>query len=335
MFVFLLDAIRSHYPKQKPGDLLMLQCSNGNGMKSFVVSLIALVFWTVMIPAAEADNNGHEWITRTVKAPRVTQGFFDSRAAGTRISYHIYLPAEYTGNPQQRFPVAYWLHGSGGVLPGVAPLARYADKSIKDKKVPPFIIVFVNGLENGMYVNWKDGSTPLETIIVEELIPHIDATYRTIATRDGRLLDGYSMGGYGAARFGFKYPELFASVSMMGAGPLQAELTSGAPRKKKRAITVLQKTYGGDQSYFLQVSPRTLAAENAQRIAETVRLRMVIGSIDETYTNNLQFHEYLQGLGIPHEWIVLPGVGHNTMATLRALGDRHWAFYRAAFGHAK
>ncbi len=308
---------------------------NLNRMKSFVVSLIALLFWVTAFPSANADSKNHQWITRAVKAPRVTQGFFDSRAAGARISYHIYLPAEYSANPQKRFPVAYWLHGSGGVLPGVAPLARYADKSIKDKKVPPFIIVFVNGLENGMYVNWKDGSTPLETIIVEELVPHIDATYRTIATRDGRLLDGYSMGGYGAARFGFKYPELFASVSMMGAGPLQADLKADAPRKKKRALIVLETTYGGDQSYFLQVSPRTLAAENAQRIAETVRLRMVIGSIDETYANNLQFHEYLQGLGIPHEWIVLPGVGHNTMATLRALGDRHWAFYRAAFEPVK
>ena len=135
-------------------------------MKSFVFSLIALVLWVGAIPAAKADSQNHEWITRAVKAPRVTQGFFDSRAAGARISYHIYLPAEYSANPQQRFPVAYWLHGSGGVLPGVAPLARYAEKSIKGKKVPPFIIVFVNGLENVMYVNWKNGSTPLETIIV-------------------------------------------------------------------------------------------------------------------------------------------------------------------------
>jgi endo-1,4-beta-xylanase len=64
-----------------------------------------------------------------------------------------------------------------------------------------------------MYVDWKDGSAPMETIIVKELVPHIDATYRTIATREGRLLDGYSMGGYGAARLGFKYHDLFLAVA--------------------------------------------------------------------------------------------------------------------------
>jgi hypothetical protein len=44
------------------------------------------------------------------------------------------------------------------------------------------------------------------------------------------------------------------------------------------------------------------------------------------------FHTHLQGLGIPHEWIVLDGVDHDPLKTLRALGDRHWAFYREAFG---
>jgi acetyl esterase/lipase len=58
---------------------------------------------------------------------------------------------------------------------------------------------------------------------------------------------------------------------------------------------------------------------------------MVIGDRDETYANNRAFHEHLEALGIPHEWIVLPGVGHDPMAVLKALGDQHWAFYRVAF----
>jgi endo-1,4-beta-xylanase len=49
-------------------------------------------------------------------------------------------------------------------------------------------VVFVNGLVEGMYVDWKDGSAPLETVIVKDLVPHIDATWRTIAMREGRML---------------------------------------------------------------------------------------------------------------------------------------------------
>ncbi len=293
------------------------------------VAIAAILLWAVARPSFAGAL---EWVTRPVAAPRVTQNFFNSDAAGTRISYHIYLPAAYAEMPQRQFPVVYWLHGSGGGEAGIPIFSRYVDKAIGRGDVPPFIVVFVNGLKLGMYVDWKDGSAPMETIIVRELLPHIDKTYRTIADRGGRLLDGFSMGGYGAARFGFKYPELFASVSLMGAGPLQANLTADAPRMKKRAEDTLRRTYGNDPAYFIEVSPRTLAAENARQIAETVRVRMVIGSRDETFANNKAFHQYLETLGIPHEWIVLDKVGHSAEAVLRALGDRQWAFYRAAFG---
>jgi hypothetical protein len=58
----------------------------------------------------------------------------------------------------------------------------------------------------------------------------------------------------------------------------------------------------------------------------------VIGDRDETYANNVAFHEHLASLGIAHEWRVLRGIGHDPMAVLRGLDDAHWAFYRRAFG---
>lgn len=301
---------------------------------AIILSLLAAVVVSVSSHAVQAATNLQlEWVTPAVSAPRVTQGFFDSRAGGVRVSYHVYLPAQYALEPERRFPVVYWLHGSGGGVGGIPRLSQHVDAAISAGKVQPFIVIFVNGLKNGMYVDWKDGSAPLETMIVRELVPHVDATYRTIANRQGRLLDGFSMGGYGAARFGFKFPELFATVSIMGAGPLQVDLQGNAPRAtKQRAADVLNASYGGDPAFFLQVSPRTLAAQNARVIAQSVRVRMVIGSRDETFDNNLAFHEHLKALGIPHAWIVLDGVGHDPMATLNALGDQHWAFYRAAFG---
>ena len=50
---------------------------------------------------------------------------------------------------------------------------------------------------------------------MKDLIPHIDATYRTIADRGSRWVEGFSMGGFGAAHLGFKYPEIFGAVSIM------------------------------------------------------------------------------------------------------------------------
>lgn len=272
-----------------------------------------------------------DWLTPVVEAPRVSYHTFDSKAAATRISYHLYRPAAYDTAPNQRFPVVYWLHGSGGGVRGIAPLARQVDKAIEAGEAPPFMVVFVNGLRLGMYVDWRDGSVPMETIIVRELVPHIDDRYRTIATRDGRMLDGFSMGGYGAARLGFKFPEVFASVSIVGAGPLQPTLTQTPRASGRTAADLLQQVYGGDPEYFTTVSPRQQAAANAATIARGSRVRMIIGSRDETLRNNEDFHAHLVRLGIPHEWIVVEGVGHDPLGIQQAMGERYWDFYRQAF----
>lgn len=297
---------------------------------------VVLSLFTVASPAQRpraAASAGFDlnWVTRAVEGPRVAHRTFRSAAAGTDVSYHIYVPAAYEREPTRRFPVVYWLHGSGGGLPGIPQLARRVDAAIAAGQVPPMLVVLVNGLEQGMYVDWRDGSAPVESVLATDLVAHIDATYRTIATRAGRLLDGFSMGGYGAARFGFKYPERFGAVSIMGAGPLQETLSNTPRASPVSAAQLLQRVYGGEQAQFLAVSPRRLAEVRAATLRAGSLIRVVVGDQDETYANNRAFHEHLQRLGIPHEWTVLPGVPHNPNGVLDALGDTHWAFYRKAF----
>ena len=286
-------------------------------------------------PAQRVESqSGKAWVTPEVKASRVSFHTFDSDAAKGKVSYHIYTPAASDSEGQRRFPVVYWLHGSGGGLAGLAKVAAQFNAAIEAGKTPPCFVVFVNGLVEGMYVDWKDGSAPMETMIVREIVPHIDASYRTIATREGRLLDGYSMGGYGAARLGFKYTDLFRAVSIMGGGPLQAELIQAPRAGRQRAAEILKQVYGGDQEYFKSVSPRQLAEQNVKAIIESSYIRMVCGDQDETFDNNLAFHEHLDRLAIPHRWTVLKGIDHNPMRTLEALGDSNWEFYRLAFDEA-
>jgi poly(3-hydroxybutyrate) depolymerase len=272
------------------------------------------------------------WVTRAVAAPRVSFHTFDSASTKTPVSYHLYAPAAYEREPERRFPVVYWLHGSGGGLPGIPSVARHFDAAIEAGKAPPCLVVFVNGLEMGMYTDWSDGSAPVESMIVKDLVAHIDATRRTIATREGRMLDGFSMGGYGAARLGFKFPEVFRAVSMMGAGPLQEALTQTPRASAMQAEELLARVYGGSQERFRRESPRAFAAKSAEQIAKGSLVRMVIGDRDDTFRNNIDFHTHLESLEIPHEWIVLKGVEHDPQATLKALGDDNWAFYRKAFG---
>ena len=54
-------------------------------------------------------------------------------------------------------------------------------------------------------------AAPVETAFTQDLIQHVDSTYRTLASRDGRVVGGYSMGGYGAIRYSLAHPDLFVS----------------------------------------------------------------------------------------------------------------------------
>jgi enterochelin esterase-like enzyme len=309
--------------------------------KAFLRSLFLGFTPSLLLFAAEAAKPKSQpqpasasplWVTKAITAPRVTHHVFTSKSAKAEVSYHLYRPAAYEADGGRRFPVVYWLHGSGGGLPGIPSVAKRFDAAIEAGKLPPCLVVFVNGLEMGMYVDWADGSAPVESVIVRDLLPQVDATYRTIAKREGRLLDGFSMGGYGAARLGFKYPELFRSVSIVGAGPMQTELKSTPRASRIQAEDLLKRAYGGEQAVFQEVSPRKFAQLNAQKITQESLVRMVIGEKDETLGNNEDFHRHLEGIGISHGWTIVPGIGHEPERVFAALGDANWEFYRKAFG---
>ncbi|MBI2515950.1 MAG: esterase family protein [Opitutae bacterium] len=301
----------------------------------FLVLLPLSVWCAAFLPARAAnDRAAPEWITAQVRAPQVQQCTFVSAAAGTKVSYHLYTPEAYKTEPARRFPVIYWLHGSGGGLRGIAPLAAHFDAAIRAGKLPPVIVVFPNGLAESMWCDSPDGRAPMETVVIKELIPHIDATHRTLATRAGRLIEGFSMGGYGSARLGLKHPELFCAVSLLGAGPLQQEFDpDDTPRSEPaHAQRLFAQVWGGEQTRFKAQSPWELAGQHAAaKSPPPLLMRQVVGDRDGTLANNRRFDARLTALKIPHTFTVLPGVGHNTRAVFAALGEANWKFYRAAF----
>ena len=85
-----------------------------------------------------------------------------------------------------------------GLLAGI-------NAAITAGKLPPLIFVIVNGGRFTRYYDSLDRTVMMETTLIRELIPHIDATYRTVATRGGRAVQGGSMGGMGTLKFAFKY----------------------------------------------------------------------------------------------------------------------------------
>jgi enterochelin esterase-like enzyme len=287
-------------------------------------------------PQAENKADRSLWVTPAVRANRVKQCTFESTAAKTKVSYHIYTPEIYHKDKERRFPVLYWLHGSGGGLAGIKPLSEFFDEAIRKEKIPPMLIVFPNGMASSMWCDSKDGKVPMEQVVIQELLPLVDRDFRTIAKREGRLIEGFSMGGYGAARLGFKHPEMFAAISILAGGPLDLEFkgprATGNPKERE---SILQNTFGGDLDYYKAQSPVTAAEIYSATVKDKTRVRMAVGARDNTAELNRAYSEHLKKLKITHDFTEVPGVTHDTLALLKGLGDANWVFYRKAFDEDK
>lgn len=145
-------------------------------------------------------------------AGRTEQQTYFSPTTGAQEPYRIYLPPGYDQS-DQRYPVLYLLHGwpyQAAHWDGLG-VEEAADAAIQSGAMPPLIIVQPRGSER-MYVDTSGGEQSFEGQVINDLIPHIDATYRTWAERDGRAIGGISRGGVWSLEIGFRHPEMFAAV---------------------------------------------------------------------------------------------------------------------------
>ncbi len=132
----------------------------------------------------------------------------------------VYLPASYANEKTRRYPVIYMLHGFTdsddkwfGFTGHWINLPMVLDKTFGEPGTREMIVVMPNAFtryQGSMYSNsattgnWED-------FIVRELVPYIDAHYRTFPQAASRGLAGHSMGGYGALRIGMRHPDVFSS----------------------------------------------------------------------------------------------------------------------------
>lgn len=252
---------------------------------------------------------------------------FHSPIAKSEVSYVISLPPSYPASTSKRFPVVYLLQGSGNSPASTARCSVPLYRSLmKQGKIPEFIMVFPNGLNDLMFVNTFDGKFPNEDVIIKNLIPYIDANYRTIPTRPARAIGGYSMGGYGAAHLGFGYPDLFGAVTI-GDGALW--------NKDEVAPRLFSLAYGSDRDYYDRNDPSNLVDLNAGKIRGRTFIQILEGSKDPLFPTDERFHRHLNQLGIANDFTVFEGLGHGEGAK----GDPEkrpdllgqYLFYRKAF----
>ncbi len=260
----------------------------------YVIPMICVSFFS-------SAQTGQVYETRTVK----------SNILGMDRSYSVYLPHGYD-ETDRSYPVLYLLHGSGDDHTGwvqFGQVQHIADKAIAEGKAGPMIIVMpdANTTYRG-YFNLIDGSFDYENFFFDELIPHIEKTYRVRSERRYRAVAGLSMGGGGTLMYALHRPDLFAAAAPLSAATGYQDLEQMKTRVKTENIPADRV-----QAYFGRHNIESLVKNASKENLDLIkRIRWYISCGDDDFLskNNSLLHITFLDNEVPHEYRVKDGA-HN------------------------
>lgn len=238
----------------------------------------------------------------------VTHHTFFSKALNRDVGYCVYLPPGYEKDTARRYPVIYNLHGAGGNELHSFVDAKVLHDGIVSGRWAPMIMVMPNGGQATFYKDSYDGKFPAETLIIREFIPFVDATYRTIAARGGRAIEGFSMGGRGSTRLAMKYPELFCSLhNQAGNVPHTSELFD--PSKPNEYPN---NYLGPDRQRYIDNDVYLLIKKNVAKIRDGLRIAITCGTKDGDHLPTVrEYHAALLAAGVDHTYTEVEGLAHE------------------------
>jgi len=233
------------------------------------------------------------------------------------VTFTVYLPENYSTSTD-RYPVVYHLHGIGGTYAGdqISTVPASLELAIASGIASPMILIFPDGYNDSFWADSYDGAIMSETNIIKEIIPYVDNTYRTLNTRDKRIISGFSMGGFGTAKFITKYPDYFkAAVIYDGALLSWSEL-------KTRHANPVTKMFNNNEEYHNNFSPWNNLRKNAVELKTKISVRQTVGLL-KPY--NTSFRDSLSKYSIVHEYVETT-CAHDLGCLLDQGGQDNWKF---------
>lgn len=191
----------------------------------------------IEIPAHDQDF----YALKDVPHGRVQQILFPSKSTNTSRRAFVYTPPDYDKDLTKRYPVLYLQHGWGEDETAWSNQGRVnliMDNMLAEGKIKPFLVVMTYGMTNeirfGGIRNFDIG--PFQTVLVDELIPYIDAHFRTFSDQPHRAMAGLSMGGMETKSITLKKLDTFSHIGLFSGGiitPNDVTATVGFKEKVK------------------------------------------------------------------------------------------------------
>lgn len=210
----------------------------------------------IEVPAKDQDF----YAIKNVPHGQVRQHLYYSKTNDTIRRCFVYTPPDYDKNIKKRYPVLYLQHGGGEDETGWSNQGKVnliMDNLIAEGKAVPFIIV----MDNGTW-RWPEGvprpkpgerpsgpwppkgwADSFMKTLLDDIVPMIDANYRTLADSKHRAMAGLSMGGMQTRVITLAHPEVFSYVGMFSGGSISLEDVNNAPGFKEK-IKLVFISYG-------------------------------------------------------------------------------------------
>ncbi|MFD4370888.1 alpha/beta hydrolase-fold protein [Streptomyces sp. NPDC058486] len=276
--------------------------------------------------AAVGDGFGLRIVGRGEQDHRMWWYRFATSAIGWEPAVNVLLPDDYHWSGR-RYPVLYLLHG------GEQDFITFDREGVRAWTAgKPLIVVMPDGGRTGWYsnpVSSNVGPRNWEHFHIAQLIPWIDANFRTYAEYDGRAVSGFSMGGFGALKYAAKYYGHFASVSSHS-GPASLRRDNGMVVHWANATSAALELGGGTVYGAPFWDEARVNADNPVQRIESYRHKrvfMVAGTSPDpvnwfdtaneqhVLAGQREFRSLLGNAGIPHEWHE-PSGGHKIRADM-------------------
>jgi enterochelin esterase family protein len=189
-----------------------------------------------MLNGVEVPSAGEDFSdTKDVPHGEVRIRPYMTRSTGEQRKVVVYTPPDYDANPAARYPVLYLQHGQGEDRRAWCRQGRVnfiLDNLIAEGKAKPMIVVMEDGGIAAGRAEGADNSTAtgpaaadrlgvaraFERVVVDELIPMVDTSYRTVPDREHRAIAGTGLGGWQALHIGLSHLDLFAHVGGFSPG---------------------------------------------------------------------------------------------------------------------
>lgn len=262
------------------------------------------------------------------QTPGLVHEAYDSEVMKTRVGYSVVLPPSYKMS-NHSYPVVYWLHGGGGNECSSLFTAIPWRKLYKTDAVREVILVYPAAYRSG-YMDHHNGKVMIESLIIKELIPRIDQRFRTIASREGRAMHGFSMGSSGALKFAIKYPDMFCSAVAYGGGAIDLEKD-----KTEFILKILERNFRSDPELIRKNNTYHILEQSHAHVRRNKILFLLIcGEEDYWKKSAVEFQAVLQAKNIPSDLALVPDSGHNIRRLIEAEGQAAAIFQDKVFERA-